>query len=82
LCGFAAVSVYQAGVSAADARKCPSCRTGRLGLKLSRNGGFIGCSGYPTCGYSRPLEVLAPGADDAPLGAVATGAHSLPWWIR
>ncbi|MEM8588384.1 MAG: type I DNA topoisomerase [Pseudomonadota bacterium] len=44
-----------------DSRKCPSCADGRLGLKLSRTGAFIGCSNYPDCRYTRPLEV--PGAD-------------------
>ena len=36
-------------------RRCPSCGTGRLGLKLSRTGGFIGCSNYPSCGHTRQL---------------------------
>jgi DNA topoisomerase-1 len=36
-------------------RRCPSCDTGRLGLKLSRTGGFIGCSNYPSCGHTRQL---------------------------
>ncbi|MEM7444090.1 MAG: type I DNA topoisomerase [Pseudomonadota bacterium] len=45
----------------ADPRLCPSCGTGRLGLKLSRTGAFIGCSNYPECRYTRPLEV--PTAD-------------------
>ena len=34
----------------------------------SRKGAFIGCSGYPECGYSRPL--------DAELGADGEGAAS------
>lgn len=40
-----------------DPRRCPSCETGRLGLKLSRTGAFIGCSNYPECRYTRPLAV-------------------------
>ena len=36
-------------------RICPICRTGRLGLRLSRMGAFIGCSSYPQCQYKRPL---------------------------
>jgi len=36
-----------------DARKCPKCEDGRLGLKTSRYGAFIGCSNYPECGYTR-----------------------------
>ena len=45
----------------AEARACPVCaqraQQGRLGLKLSKSGGFIGCSNYPDCSYLRPLEV-------------------------
>jgi DNA topoisomerase-1 len=42
----------------ADPRKCPSCESGRLSLKLGKFGGFIGCSNYPECRYTRQL---APG---------------------
>lgn len=35
--------------------KCPECGAGLL-LKLGRHGKFIGCSKYPDCGYTRPLE--------------------------
>lgn len=35
---------------------------GRAGLKLSRNGGFIGCSAYPECKFVRPLKMY--GGDD------------------
>ncbi len=35
--------------------KCPEC--GReLIVKWGRNGKFIGCTGYPECTYTRPLE--------------------------
>ena len=43
-----------------DPRACPSCAAGRLGLKTSKFGAFIGCSNYPECRYTRP--VAAPGA--------------------
>lgn len=39
-----------------DKRKCPTCHTGQLGLKMSRYGAFIGCSNYPECRYTRPLD--------------------------
>lgn len=48
---------FPAGPDGADPRICPSCAEGRLGLKLSRNGAFIGCSRYPDCHYTRPLAV-------------------------
>ncbi|MBN9670114.1 type I DNA topoisomerase [Roseibium aggregatum] len=38
-----------------DPRKCPSCDSGQLSLKVSRWGAFIGCSNYPECGYTRQL---------------------------
>jgi DNA topoisomerase-1 len=40
-----------------DPRKCPNCGSGRLGLKLGRFGGFIGCSNYPECKFTRQLAV-------------------------
>jgi len=44
----------------ADPRACPSCG-GRLGLKIGRTGGFVGCSNYPDCTYTRPLVAVQPG---------------------
>ncbi|MFL6796914.1 MAG: type I DNA topoisomerase [Xanthobacteraceae bacterium] len=41
-----------------DPRVCPKCSTGKLSLKLGRFGGFIGCTNYPECRYTRQL---APG---------------------
>ena len=47
-----------------DPRKCPTCGTGRLNLKLGKFGAFIGCSNYPECKYTRPLVVAGDDADD------------------
>ena len=44
-----------------DPRKCPNCADGRLSLKLGRFGGFIGCTNYPECRYTKPL---APGGEN------------------
>ena len=38
-----------------DPRQCPNCGTGKIGLKLGRFGGFIGCSNYPECKFTRQL---------------------------
>nr|MCH9765753.1 topoisomerase DNA-binding C4 zinc finger domain-containing protein [Alphaproteobacteria bacterium] len=39
-----------------DPRKCPSCDSGRLSLKISgKYGAFIGCENYPDCNYTRQL---------------------------
>ena len=43
-----------------DPRLCPNCG-GRLGIKLGRTGGFIGCSNYPTCRHTKSLGI---GGDD------------------
>ena len=42
---------------------CPACG-GRLGLKLARTGGFIGCANYPTCRHARPLGVVGDANGD------------------
>ena len=47
-----------------DPRKCPNCENGRLTLKLSRFGAFIGCSNYPECRYIRSLSSSADGSGD------------------
>lgn len=53
-----------------DPRKCPSCTTGRLSLKVGKFGAFIGCSNYPDCRHTRPLVVQSGEAlDDANGGA-------------
>jgi DNA topoisomerase I len=44
-----------------DPRECPTCKSGRLTLKLSKFGAFIGCSNYPECRYTRPLTAGAEG---------------------
>ena len=42
-----------------DPRACPSCGDGRLGLRIGKTGGFIGCSNYPECRYTRTLAVAS-----------------------
>lgn len=39
----------------ADAESCPECGK-PLVLKWSRHGRFFGCSGYPECSYTKPLD--------------------------
>jgi DNA topoisomerase-1 len=55
-----------------DPRTCPSCSEGRLSLKTSRFGAFIGCSRYPDCRYTRPVS-----APDAEGGAAGGGDREL-----
>lgn len=50
-------------------RQCKACLethgNGRLGLKLGKFGAFIGCSNYPECKFTKPLEVPDADADEA-----------------
>lgn len=56
-----------------EPRACPACSNGRLGLKIGRNGGFIGCSNYPQCRFTRPLAVV----DESVRDAAANGDRQL-----
>lgn len=38
-----------------EKRKCPTCESGRLGLKIGKFGAFLGCSNYPECKHTRAL---------------------------
>jgi DNA topoisomerase I len=48
-----------------DPRLCPSCQSGRLGLRLGRHGAFIGCSNYPDCSFTKRLAIDNGGDDEA-----------------
>jgi DNA topoisomerase-1 len=38
--------------------QCPKCQK-KLCIKLGRNGRFVGCTGYPDCDFTRPLNESA-----------------------
>ena len=42
-----------------DGDRCPKCG-GKLGIKLSKNGAFVGCSNYPDCNYTMNLNNIEP----------------------
>ena len=44
-----------------DPRRCPTCGTGQLSLKLGKFGAFIGCSNYPECKHTMQLSDAAAG---------------------
>ncbi len=46
-----------------DPRRCPSCDGGRLSLKFGKFGGFVGCSNYPECRFTRQLGEQASDGD-------------------
>jgi DNA topoisomerase-1 len=55
-------------------RQCPACGNGELGIKLAKNGAFIGCSNYPNCRYTVPLAVQnSETLDAAAAGPVELG---------
>ena len=54
-----------------DPRVCPSCADGRLNLKLGKHGPFIGCSNYPECRHTRPLN----GDGEVDAGPRKIGSH-------
>ncbi len=49
-----------------DPRKCPSCPSGQLGLKIGRYGAFVGCSNYPECKFTRQFTDTAGEGGEAP----------------
>ena len=51
-----------------DPRVCPLCGEGKLHLKTSRTGGFVGCGRYPECRYTRPIGGEAAEGGDRVLG--------------
>jgi DNA topoisomerase-1 len=59
--------LFPAREDGSDPRQCPQCGEGRLSLKFGRYGGFIGCSNYPECRFTRKLgEQANDGGTDLP----------------
>ena len=54
---------FPARADGSSPRQCPVCADGRLGLKIGKTGGFIGCSNYPNCRYTRALEIAGTNED-------------------
>jgi DNA topoisomerase-1 len=54
--------LFPARPDGSDPLQCPNCSAGKLSLKLGKFGGFIGCTSYPECRYTRPLTVAADGS--------------------
>jgi DNA topoisomerase-1 len=65
--------IFPAREDGADPRVCPSCADGRLSLKASKFGAFIGCSNYPECRFTRQIgkadaDAAEAGGGDRELG--------------
>jgi DNA topoisomerase-1 len=58
--------LYPQKADGSDPRTCPTCNAGRLSMKTSRFGPFVGCSNYPECRYTRPIGQAEEG--DTPSG--------------
>ncbi|QFS84100.1 DNA topoisomerase 1 [Roseivivax sp. THAF40] len=63
-----APQLYPPKEDGSDPRLCPLCGEGSLHLKTSRSGGFVGCSRYPECRYTRPIGGDAAEQGDRVLG--------------
>ncbi|OAM77396.1 type I DNA topoisomerase [Devosia elaeis] len=61
--------IFPAREDGSDPRRCPTCGTGTLSLKLGKFGAFIGCSNYPECKHTMQLSDAATGqSSDAAAG--------------
>ncbi|WP_306005328.1 type I DNA topoisomerase [Aquicoccus porphyridii] len=60
--------LYPPREDGSDPRVCPKCGQGRLHLKTSRTGGFVGCGNYPECTYTRPIAGEGAEGDERVLG--------------
>ena len=63
-----APQLYPPREDGGDPRTCPLCGEGKLHLKTSRTGGFVGCGRYPECRYTRPIGGEAAEGGDRVLG--------------
>lgn len=63
-----APQLYPPREDGSDPRVCPKCGQGSLHLKTSRTGGFVGCSNYPECTYTRPIAGEGAEGDEHLLG--------------
>jgi DNA topoisomerase-1 len=63
-----APQLYPPREDGSDPRSCPLCGEGSLHLKTSRTGGFVGCSRYPECRFTRPIGGEGAEGGDRVLG--------------
>ena len=63
-----APQLYPPREDGSDPRVCPLCGNGKLHLKTSRTGGFVGCGNYPECRFTRPIAGEGAEGGDRVLG--------------
>ena len=59
-----------------DARLCPACGEGRLGLRGGRYGAFVACSNYPECKFTRRFGQGDEASADAGPAVLGTDPES------
>jgi DNA topoisomerase-1 len=57
--------IFPPRADGSDPRRCPTCGTGTLSLKLGKFGAFIGCSNYPECKHTMQLSDAATGGTES-----------------
>ena len=57
--------IFPTPTDGSNPRKCPSCETGELSLKLGKFGSFVGCTNYPECKFTRQMTVGSGDAENA-----------------
>ncbi|MFT7595028.1 MAG: DNA topoisomerase-1 [Paracoccaceae bacterium] len=72
-----APQLYPPREDGSDPRTCPKCGEGKLHLKTSRTGGFVGCGNYPECRFTRPIAGDAAEGGERVLGEDAGDEISL-----
>ena len=65
--------IFPPRADGSDPRRCPTCGTGTLSLKLGKFGAFIGCSNYPECKHTMQLSDAAAGGGDVAQGDGSIG---------
>jgi DNA topoisomerase-1 len=53
--------IFPAKEDGSAPRLCPTCKKGKLSLKLGKFGAFIGCENYPDCRHTHQLSEAASG---------------------
>ena len=57
-----------------DRRLCPDCGKGHLAVRMAKEGsGFVGCSEYPECRYTRPLFSGSRNGNSGTVGLTGSG---------
>lgn len=59
-----------------EKKKCPSCKDGKLSLKLGKYGAFLACSSYPDCQFRQQIVSNVGATDGMDESTVQSAAES------